>query len=77
MGLRRRYLPWLACAGVAVTALPALAWGQGDPPVSASIVVTDTAFRDAAGDDSTVEVPSVEPSVSATPRAAAATTSSS
>ena len=46
MGLRRKYLPWLACAVVASTALPALASGQSDPPVSASIVVTDTAFVD-------------------------------
>jgi plastocyanin len=57
VGLRRRYLPWLACAAMAATAVPALAWGQGDPPVSASIVVTDTGFRDAASDDSTVEIP--------------------
>src|SRR5688572_23616001 len=45
----------MACAAVAATALPALAWGQ-DPPSSASIVVTDYAFRDAAGEDSTVEI---------------------
>ena len=57
MGLRRRYLPWLACAAVAATALPALAWGQGEAQVSASIVVTDSAFRDAADGDSTVEIP--------------------
>lgn len=57
MGLRRRYLPWLACAAVAATALPALAWGQGDTEVSASIVVTDTAFRDVADGDATVEIP--------------------
>ena len=55
MGFSRRYLPWMACAAVAATALPALAWGQ-DPPSSASIIVTDYAFRDAAGEDSTVEI---------------------
>jgi plastocyanin len=42
---------------VAIAALPALAWSREDPPVSASFVVTDTAFRDAAGDDSSVEIP--------------------
>ena len=55
MGFSRRYLPWMACVAIAATALPALAWGQ-DPPSSASIVVTDYAFRDAAGEDSTVEI---------------------
>ena len=55
MGFSRKYLPWMACAAIAATVLPALAWGQ-DPPSSASIVVTDYAFRDAAGTDSTVEI---------------------
>ena len=77
MGLRRRYLPWLACAAVAATALPALAWGQADPPSSASIVVTDYAFHDAAGDDSTVEIPAGGTVDFSYPRAPAATTSSS
>jgi plastocyanin len=57
VGLRRRYLPWLACAAVAATALPALAWGQDDPPPSASILVTDTTFVDADGGDAYVNIP--------------------
>ena len=34
MGFSRKYLPWMACAAIAATVLPALAWGQ-DPPSSA------------------------------------------
>lgn len=55
MGLSRKYLPWMACAAIAAALVPTLAWGQ-DPPSSASIVVTDYEFRDAADQDSTVEI---------------------
>ena len=49
MERRRRYLPWLVCAVVAMVAVPALALGQeAGAPMTASVVVTDYAFQDAA-----------------------------
>ena len=49
MERRRRYLPWLVCAVVAMVAVPGLATGQqADVPNTASVVVTDYAFQAAA-----------------------------
>src|SRR4051794_34436101 len=59
----RKFLPWLACAAIAVVGVPTLAWGQGDEgkavaPADASFHTGDNFFQDDAGaaDDSTVQI---------------------
>jgi PKD repeat protein len=51
LGLRKRHLPWLACAILALIAIPALASAKGKraapPPSNATIVPYDFGFRDA------------------------------
>ena len=46
MGLRKRYLPWLACAAVAAVGVPALA--SGESARSGTIIVVDFAFENPA-----------------------------
>jgi PKD repeat protein len=51
LGLRKRYLPWLACAAVALSAAPAQAAGkaqQAAPPTTATVRVYDFGFYDAS-----------------------------
>jgi plastocyanin len=57
----RKWLPWLACAAIAVAGFPGLAQGDAessDPPQSGAIVAADNFFHEAgAGDaDNTVEI---------------------
>ena len=48
--MRKRYLPWLACAVIAAIGVPALAWGEDDPREVDAIVTTgDNFFADADG----------------------------
>src|SRR5262249_35713130 len=65
LGLRKTYLPWLACAVIAAVGIPALAWGNADAPVShadaanGSFLVYDNGFYDASGTnqaDTTVNI---------------------
>src|SRR4051812_13382670 len=60
----RKFLPWLACAAIAVVGVPTLAWGQGDEgkaaaPADAGFHTGDTFFQDDAGPagDTTVQIP--------------------
>jgi plastocyanin len=62
--VRMRYLPWMACAAIALIGAPALA-AAGDPPSTAAIVAYDGAagqgFKDASQSspaDNTVEITS-------------------
>src|SRR3954451_17881882 len=59
MGLRKQYLPWLACAAIAAAGVPAFAWGNAAAPSSSSdaalpvvdggIEAYDFGFRDTSG----------------------------
>ena len=50
MSVRRKYLPWMVCAAMAVAAVPALASGEepAPVPVDAAMTVHDNYFQDAA-----------------------------
>src|SRR4051812_1002101 len=54
--MRKTFLPWLACAVIAVVVIPALAWGaparDGSPTVDAAFTTRDTAFQDVANGSS-------------------------
>src|SRR5687768_14007844 len=62
--MRTKSVPWLACAAIALACVPALAWGQSDPPLTAAITTEDVdnlgRFRDKSqpptSTDSTVEI---------------------
>jgi len=57
----RKWLPWLACAAIAVAGFPGLAQGEAessDPPATGAIVAEDNFFHEvgSAASDSTVEI---------------------
>ena len=61
--MRKTFLPWLACAVIAVVVVPTLAWGEqardGSPTVDAAFTTRDNAFQDAGGsspDDNEVTI---------------------
>lgn len=61
MGPSRKWLPWLACAAIAVAGFPGLAQGDAessDPPQSGAIVAADNFFHEvgSADSDNTVEI---------------------
>ena len=51
--MRKSFLPWLACAVIAVVVIPTLAWGaptrDAERPAAAAFYTGDNFFRDAAG----------------------------
>src|SRR4051794_38368270 len=61
--MRKSFLPWLACAVIAVVVVPALAWGapardgqSSAPRANAAFVTGDNFFRDVAGAAGDTEV---------------------
>jgi hypothetical protein len=57
VGLRKRYLPWLASAAVAAVAVPAFASGAGGSArAPGEIVAVDFAFENPATGDSDVRI---------------------
>src|SRR3954471_2372073 len=54
--MRKSFLPWLACAIIAVVVVPALAWGapardgqSTAPEANQAFVTSDNSFRDVTG----------------------------
>src|SRR4051794_6137756 len=61
LGLRKKYLPWLACAAMAGIGVPAIASASGEPGSGATaapgqIQAFDFGFNNPATDDSTVTI---------------------
>src|SRR5690349_17812425 len=61
LGLRKRYLPWLACFAVGGIGVPAFASAAGSPgsgaaAVPGTIMVVDFGFENPATQDSTVTI---------------------